>query len=132
MEQVKGVPLMNIGSACIHSMCTCRSDNSFSVPPSPSQLEIDDATQPPRKRRKSPHELDDVLIRHLQERAEDRKKRQEENEDDHFGWHVAGVLKRLPNRTKAMARMQIEQVLMHAEFPETPSYSSSPYDHYPC
>ena len=62
-----------------------------------------------------------MLIRHMQERSEARKQRQQETEEDYFGRHVAGVLKRLPNRMKAVACLQIEQVLMDVEYPEPQS-----------
>ena len=32
---------------------------------------------------------------------------------------MAAVMKRLPNQAKALARFQIDQVLLNAEFPET-------------
>ena len=77
-----------------------------------------------------PHdEVEDAFLQHLCEKAEDRKKRQEDTDDDHFGWHVAAVLKRLPNRAKAIARLKIEQVLMDVEFPEPHSFST-PYSNY--
>ena len=77
-----------------------------------------DSTQPPAKKKKSLDEVDEALINHLKEKAEVRKTRQQVTEDDHFGRHVAEVLKRLPNRAKAVAHFRIEQVLMEAEFPE--------------
>ena len=59
------------------------------------------------------------MLLHLKEQADERRRRrEEESNEDHFGRHVAAVLKRLPNRAKATARLQIEQVLLDAEFPE--------------
>ena len=58
-----------------------------------------------------------MLIHYLQEKSEIRKQRQQETEDDYFGRHVEGVLKRLQNRLKTVARLGIEQVLMDVEFP---------------
>ena len=116
---------------------TSRSENfSISVPPSPSPnqaVEQDDFIPPAPKKRKQAarNDIDDVLIRHLQEKSDARKQRQQETEDDHFGRHVAGVLKRLPNRMKAVARLQIEQVLMEVEFPEPESFQTY-NSHYPC
>ena len=106
---------------------TSRSNNSIIVSPSPPQLDDDDSSQPPVKKKRSCDEFDDALIRHLQEKAEARKKRQEETEDDHFSRHVAGVLKRLPSRAKAIARLRIEQVLLDVEFPEPQSFQT-PYN----
>ena len=41
-----------------------------------------------------PHdEVEDAFLQHLREKAEERKKRQEDTDDDHFGRHVAAVLK---------------------------------------
>ena len=56
-------------------------------------MDEDDSSLPPVKKKRSCDEFDDALIRHLQEKAEARKKRRE-TEDDHFGRHVAGALKR--------------------------------------
>lgn len=64
-------------------------------------------------------------IKDLREKQE--RKEAQENEDDHFGRHVAAVLKRLPSRAKARARPHIEQVLLNAEFPES---EEVPYDTY--
>ena len=36
--------------------------------------------------------------------------------EDHFVCYVAAVLKRLPNRTKATARLKMLQVLLDAKF----------------
>ena len=77
-----------------------------------------------------PHdEVEDAFLQHGREKAEEREKRQEDTDDDHFGWHVAAVLKILPNRAKAIARLKIEQVLMDVEFPELHSLST-PYSNY--
>ena len=66
--------------------------------------------------------LDETLICHLKEQAEDRKRRREEaTDEDHFGRHAAAVLKWLPNRAKAMAKLKIEQVLVNSEFPDSPT-----------
>ena len=65
----------------------------------------------------------------MNKKADKRKKRQEDTDDDHFGRHVAAVLKRLPNRAKAIARLKIEQVLMDVEFPE-PHSLFTPYSNY--
>ena len=62
-------------------------------------------------------------------KTEEKKKRQEDTDDDHFGQHVAAVLKRLPNRTKAIARLKIEKILMDVEFLELHSFST-PYSNY--
>ena len=79
-------------------------------------------------------DLEEAMLLHLKERAEERKRcrQAEDTDDDHFGRHVAAVLKRLPNRAKAMARLRIKQVLLDSEFPEphAPLHMqySSPYN----
>lgn len=102
------------------------------MPPSPTSLENDDKSVPAAcKKRKAvaAHAVDEAFLQYLRNKQDDRMKREEDNTDeDHFGRHVAAVLKRLPNRPKAMARLRIEQVLMEAEFPETPSFST-PYNY---
>ena len=72
-------------------------------------MEQDNFISPGPKKRKQAarNDIDDVLIRHLQ-KSDARKQRQQETEDDHFGRHEAGVLKQLPNRMKAVARLRIE------------------------
>ena len=42
----------------------------------------------------------------------------QETEEDYFGRHVAAVLKRLPNRAKAVARLEIDKILLNVEFPD--------------
>lgn len=115
----------------IVSILQSQSSSSTSVPTSPFCTEEDQCVQPASKKRKSsPHnDVDNLLIRHLQDKAQARKTRQQQDEDDHFGHHVAGVIKRLPYRMKALARLRIEQVLMEVEFPPEP-----PPTHYsyPC
>ena len=41
----------------------------------------------------------------------------QESEEDHFGRHVAAILKQLPERARTFACLQIEQPLLEAEFP---------------
>lgn len=73
------------------------------------------------------------MLEHLKERAEDRKRRQQETDDDYLGRHIAGVLNRLPSHAKAVAILKIEQVLLEAELPEPqPTYPSNLYSSYPC
>ena len=58
------------------------------------------------------------------------RKQAQENEDDHFGRHVAAVMNRLPNWAKALARLQIEQTLLNAEFPESEQTSYDAYSNF--
>ena len=44
--------------------------------------------------------------------------KQEEDEDQLFGRHIAVTLRRLTSRQKAMAKLCIQQVLIDVEFPE--------------
>ena len=61
--------------------------------------------------------MDIAILRHLQEAAERRTSRQnDQSDEDHFGRHVACVLKRLESRTRARVRLNIEQVVVDAEF----------------
>ena len=66
-----------------------------------------------------------ILKNNLKTEQGRRKRRHE----DHFGKHVAAKLKRLPNRTRAMAQLRIEEVLINAEFPK-PEASYDSYNHF--
>ena len=56
--------------------------------------------------------------------------KQVSDEEELFGKHVAAVLRRLPNREKAMAKLQIQQVLTNIEFPPPPNDHSAVYHNY--
>ena len=106
-------------------LCTFSSD----LTPSP-QSEAADTPGAPVKKRKMVvrDDFEEAMLQHLKERTEERKNRKQDTDDDHFGRHVTSVLKRLPNRAKAVARLRIEQVLLDAEFPEP---HAPPHVHYP-
>ena len=80
-------------------------------------LQSENETASSSRKRKRPNEdFDLALLRHLQGAAERRSSRQNETSDeDHFGRHVACVLKRLDSRTRARIRLRIEQLLVDAE-----------------
>lgn len=102
---------------------------------SPSPLPREQIDERAPKKKKIKDDVEEAVLEHLKERAEDRKRRQQETDDDYFGRHIAGVLKRLPSRAKAIARLKIEQVLLEAEFPEPqtqPTYPKNIYSGYPC
>lgn len=84
------------------------------------------STLPPAKRRKAGHtdEVDEALLQHLKNLDERRCPPQSMTDEELFGRHVAVVLQRLPRRAQAMARLRIEQVLIHAELTEPePTYN---------
>ena len=86
---------------------------------------------PPAKKMKAKDGVEDEMIKCIRDIRERRDRKQaQENEDDHYGRHVAAVMKRLPNRAKALARLQIEQVLLNAEFPETEQTSYDAYSNF--
>lgn len=74
----------------------------------------------PKKRKGTGRDdFEDAVLQHFKDRAEERRQnKREETDDDYFGLHVAAVLKKLPARSKALARLRIEQILLDAEFPE--------------
>ena len=100
-------------------------ETSGSVSPSPQPHGCEEAEPAPKRRKCTRDDVDAAMLLHLQGQAERRKQQQELTEDDLFGRHVACVLKRLNNRAKATARLQMEQVLMDCEFPEPRAHASS-------
>ena len=108
------------GPSYTRDLCFSSTTNDL---PSPQSRAYEETEQPPPKRKKSTREdVDSAILLHLQEKAESRIERHELTEDDHFGRHVAGILKRLNHRSKAAARIRIEQVLLDCEFLEPTSY----------
>lgn len=94
---------------------TTSDDDASAVPHTPSN------SQPPRpKRAKHTHNsVESEMIKCIQEIKERRATPgRQDTEEDYFGKHVAEVLKRLPNRAKAIARLEIEKILLEAEYPD--------------
>ena len=112
---------------------TDNSSGDISELPSPNSS----IGQPPVKKRKKENlkvdEVDEALLKGLYQMEESRAQRKKDDEEEFFGKHVAAVLRRLPNRERAMARLRIQQVLMDVEFPEPdvaqplPNYSTYGY-----
>ena len=65
-------------------------------------------------------EFDDMLLKQMRSLEESRVQRYEkmtqEDEEILFGKYVASVLRRLENKAKTMAKLNIQQVLTNAEF----------------
>ena len=87
--------------------------------------------QPPSKKRRSMKgdDIDEMLInsiKTIQERRQEKHSRQL-NEETHFGLQVAETLRRFSPKQKALAKLQIDQVLFNIEFPpEQPYYPPPP------
>lgn len=62
--------------------------------------------------------MDVALLKSLKDLEERRAKKQEQDEEELFGKHIAAVLHRFSPRQKAQARLRIEQVLIGVEFPD--------------
>ena len=104
-----------------HSLTPQQSDSFTSQPPSPvPSASSSDVLLPPAKRKKGKgDEVDDVILgtlKSLQERRRG-KDQQQCDEEGHFGQQIAATLRRFTPRQKALAKLQIEQVLFSVEFP---------------
>ena len=67
--------------------------------------------------------MDEAIIRSLKQLEERReKKAQQKNdildEEDLFGRQVSSVLRRLPDRQRALAKIKVQQLLFDIEFSE--------------
>ena len=77
---------------------------------------------PPKKRKKNmPSDVDDAIVKYLQERQtqnsqQQQQQQQQQDEEEHFGKNIAAVMRRFTNRQKAVAKLQIQQVLLNVEF----------------
>ena len=93
-------------------------------------LETQPEKQPPLKKRRSTIDdnIDEMLItsiKNLRERQQDKQKRQLD-EETHFGLQVAETLRRFSSKQKALAKLQIDQVLFNVEFPPEQPYYPPP------
>lgn len=89
-----------------------------------------------QNRKRSRGAMDDLEVAILSKlRAED-----ECDADEHFGLHVASILRTLPPRQRAYTKIEIDRLLFSAQFPEmrvhpshhpTASYHSFPPNSYP-
>ena len=81
-------------------------------------------SQPPCPKRSKHHSgsVESEMIKCIQAIKEKRTTPgKHETEEYYFGKHVAEVMMRLPNRAKATARLEIEKILLNAEFPDSQS-----------
>ena len=99
---------------------------SGSVSPSPQPHGCEEAEPAPGCRKCTRQDVDVAMLLHLQRQAERRNQWQELTADNLFGRYIACVLKRLNNRAKVTAQLQIEQVLMDCEFSEAHASSNGP------
>ena len=105
---------------------------SISQPVSPATSII--RQQPAVKKRKvsKGDEIDDMLMRSLKDIQERQNKRSGTDTSDgetHFGNHVAATLRRLTPKQQAIAKLQIDQILLNVEFPCEP-YTHPPSNYY--
>ena len=67
-------------------------------------------------------ETDEIILenlRQIQERREIRaQERQNLDEEDHFGYQIAAVMRRLPIQKRSLAKIKIQQFLHELEFSE--------------
>ena len=125
--------ICSLKSSCFFSSFSSGGPSvSACIIPSPQGLDATLSGQSQNKKRKIVRvdEVEDAMLLYLKEQSEERaRQKREETDEDHFGKHVAATLKKLPNRARAMARLRIEKVLIHAEFPE-PEASYDSYNHF--
>ena len=139
-QEVNEIPHENLEYSSwsfFYSILQSQNSSSTSVPKSPVPTSVSTSPfyteqnqlLPGSKKSSLYNDVDNLLIHNLQDtcRAEAWKTRLQQDEDDHFVHHVAGVMKCLPSRMKALACLQIEQVLMEIEFPPEPSTSHYSY-----
>ena len=86
-----------------------------------------DVTPHAKNSRKRGRDVDvDVAILKSLKQIEERRERREEmrgqrevlDEEDHFACQIATTLHRLPDRRRALAKIQIQQLLFNLEFSE--------------
>ena len=91
--------------------------SSFPSPAPSVNVPFSDGQEPPKKKTKNTkgNEMDDQIVRSLKYL----QKRRPETFDEagHFGQQVAGTLCRFTPRQMALAKLQIDQVLLNIEFP---------------
>ena len=105
-------------------------ENSQPVSPAPEPSGV---RQPVAKKRKV-NKLDDpntFILKNVPDIQERRSSKAEVADSEaHFGSHVAATLRRLEPRQRAMAKLQIDQVLLNAEFPCEPNFHASNFTMY--
>ena len=76
-------------------------------------------TSTPRPKKFQKHtSVEDEMLKYIRDIKEKCTKDEvQETEDDYIGKLVATVLKHLPNRAKAVARLEIAKILLNEEFP---------------
>ena len=75
--------------------------------------------QPPAKRRKvnKADDVDTFLMKTMKDIQEWRNNAEVADSEAHFGNHVAAMLRSLQPRQRAVATLQIDQIILNAEFP---------------
>ena len=77
----------------------------------------------PTKRKNSSQKRDEVeelMITELKEIQKRRTAKELTDDEGYFGQHVAATLRKFNDRQKAIAKIQIEQLLVNIEFPSDP------------
>lgn len=79
-----------------------------------------------RKSRDCVHDIELAILSKLQ--AEE-----ECDAEEHFGLHVASILRSLPPRQRAFTKVEIDRLLFSAQFPEmrVQSHHHHPFNSYP-
>ena len=131
------VYLLQLANHFIHPLYTCSVAVERAETPmllankdcSQSFLETQPEQQPPLKKRSSTIDDNDEMlitsIKNLRERQQDKQKGQLD-EETHFGLQVAETLRRFNSKQRALAKLQIDQVLFNVEFPPKQPYYPPP------
>lgn len=70
-----------------------------------------------KRKRNRNDEIDELLVKSLSSIQEKRTKEKTDDEEGYFGKHISETLRRFNARQKALAKLQIQQVLLQLEFP---------------
>lgn len=76
-----------------------------------------------KRKRGKDSDVDEAIIRSLKQLEERREKKTQQkydilDEEDLFGRQVSSVLRRLPDRQRALAKIKVQQLLFDIEFSE--------------
>ena len=69
----------------------------------------------------SSKDVNEAIVNSLNGLMEIRKQKQQKDEESLYADHIAAILRRFTPRQKALARVQIDQVLFNIEFPSMES-----------
>ena len=97
-------------------------NTSNATSPVPQSAAVKNVMTPSSRNPRKRKDVDELIVESLKsirERREEKRGRTEEPLDEagHFGHQVAATLRRFTNRQKAIAKLQIQQVLVSVEFP---------------